>query len=31
MKQVPDIKNIPEEAWDWEKGDSQKGASGQRL
>ncbi|VVB68031.1 Uncharacterised protein [uncultured archaeon] len=20
VKQVPDIKNIPEEAWDWERG-----------
>lgn len=25
MKQVPDIKNIPEEAWDWEKGILKRG------
>src|SRR5512136_1148699 len=25
VKQVPDIKNIPEEAWDWEKGTLKRG------
>ena len=25
VKQVPDIKNIPEDAWDWEKGILKRG------
>jgi len=25
VKQVPDIKNIPKEAWDWEKGTLKRG------
>ena len=25
VKQVPDIKNIPNEAWDWEKGTLKRG------
>ena len=25
VKQVPDISNIPEEAWDWEKGTLKRG------
>jgi len=29
VKQVPDIRHIPDEAWDWEKGHAEKGFSDQ--